>query len=544
MAEKEISIEIKKPKALVLILILLGILVWELRVTLSSPIVFGDEGWHTRMAQWIYRHKEYPVWNPVSGTKIHRGAFDRPPLWNILEASFFLVSDFHEFTVKFLTPFVASLLTGIVIFVLGKRVFNERIAWFAAVTTVTIPSFVTYSVLFYTDVLTVFYFCLFFLTMILSLKEGNKKYWVVSAMFAALSLLSKRTGIVIFPIMALTFLFELYKKKDLSIIKNYIIFFVIFFLISGTWFLRNIYYYKTPLCMSLPFFDTSGCRKSFEYEVKTDKDFEGRTTPTGTEQSIFKMGLMNYIDFAFGTKWFVPLFFLCGLFLLINEKKIEDNLLILILISFLLIFYVSTGRAEDTARYTLNIVPVVAFVVGIYLDKLFIFLQTYHKTLALIVFVLVVVLSFMNMDRKLMVMKAVKGFSPTYFEACDWIKQNTKEDALLMGVWGNRFVYNCQRNAGGYSDLPDSRDIILSGDLNLTVSRLKEHGITHIFVQKFSIDNKAYKEKYPVSFVQFLDNNPDVFVNVYENGPPLQQCLQRGGCDGNILYEVNYTAFR
>ncbi len=541
LTKKEITLEIKSPKTLILLAILVAILVLELRVSLTSPIVFGDEGFHTRMAQWIYKHKEYPVWNAFEGTNIWRTDFARPPLWNILEAGFFLVTGFHEFTVKFLTPFIASLLTGISIFVLGKKIFNENVAFIASVVAVTIPSFVTYSVLFYTDILTTFYFGLFFLTLILSIKQKDKKYWFLSAVFAALSLLSKRTGIIVFPIMFLVFLFEFFKTKDFSIIKKYFVFFLIFFLISGPWFLRNIYYYNTPLCMSLPFFNTDGCTKTFEYEVKTEKDFEGRTTPTGTEQGLFDIGLMNYIDFAFGIRWFVPLFFLCGSYLLIKGGKMENNLLAIVLLSFLLIFYISTGRAEDTARYTLSIIPVIGFVVGIYLDQIFVFIEKQYKSLALIVFLLVVAVSFMNLNQKLPIMKAVKQFSPSFFQACDWIEANTDEDALLMSVWGHRLVYNCQRDASGYAGLPDSRDIILNDDLNLTVSRLKEHGITHIFLQKFSIDNKAYQEKYPVSFVQFLENNPDVFVNVYENGPLLQQCLEQRGCDGNVVYEINYT---
>jgi hypothetical protein len=87
---------------------------------------------------------------------------------------------------------------------------------------------------------------------------------------------------------------------------------------------------------------------------------------------------------------------------------------------------------------------------------------------------------------------------------------------------------NHQSNTGG----------ILS--LNYTLSAAKQLGITHIFIQKFSIDsqNQHLQENYDLDFVQFLENNPEHFKNIYENGPSLQQCLQQSGCNGNIVYEI------
>jgi hypothetical protein len=87
-------------------------------------------------------------------------------------------------------------------------------------------------------------------------------------------------------------------------------------------------------------------------------------------------------------------------------------------------------------------------------------------------------------------------------------------------------------------------DIALSRDVNYTVEVAKQNEVTHIFVQKFSIDpnNQHLSEKYDLDFVQFLENNPTHFKKIYENGPPLEQCLQywqRGySCDGNIIYEI------
>ena len=151
-----------------------------------------------------------------------------------------------------------------------------------------------------------------------------------------------------------------------------------------------------------------------------------------------------------------------------------------------------------------------------------------------------ILFSFNIAYQKLETMQKVKQFSSTFFEACDWIKLNTDKDSLIMTIWAHRAAYNCDRTISRYGDLPDIEDIILSNNETLVKERLEAHGVTHLFVQKFSMNNDGYYlEKYPVSFVEFLESNPDTFKKVYENGPPVEQCYNTL-CDGNIVYEIVY----
>jgi len=117
-----------------------------------------------------------------------------------------------------------------------------------------------------------------------------------------------------------------------------------------------------------------------------------------------------------------------------------------------------------------------------------------------------------------------------------WIKKNLPENVTLSTVWGHRTVYACQRNAVGR--IPD---IFLSRNETYTREIAKKLGVTHLFIQKFSISDQNIAEHYRLDSIQFFEDHPETFVKVYENGPPLQQCLQQGGCDGNIIYEINYT---
>ena len=158
------------------------------------------------------------------------------------------------------------------------------------------------------------------------------------------------------------------------------------------------------------------------------------------------------------------------------------------------------------------------------------------KFVALIVILYVGFFAYKNFSEKLIGLKPVKTFSNSFFQACNFIKQNTSEDALLLTVWSYRTAYNCQRSAVG-----SVADIELSKDLNYTLDVAKMLKVTHIFIQKFSLSqSEDMSEKYPISFVQFMEDNPAHFVKIYENGPPLNQCLTQGLCDGNIVYEIKY----
>ncbi len=575
MGEKEITIEIKRPEIVFLLIFLSVILVLELQLTFNSPIAFGDEGFHTRLAQWIAEEKEYPIWIPFSKTKLIKYANARPLLWNLLEACMYFVLGFHESIVKFLTPFIGVILTGIVGFILGTKIYNKEVGFIAAIITTTVSSLVTYSVLFYTDILFVFYLSLFVLTLMLAFLNKKEKYWILSGIFAGLAFLTKIVSVVIFPFLFLLIIYEIYKKYELKLmIRNYVIFFIFFFIVTGSFFLRNIVYYNTPYCETvIPLFKSTGCVQNYDYN--STKHFEGSIEQVGTGQNFLSMGIVNYFNFAYGNIWFVPLAFICGLILIGIRKNTNDILIILLIIAFLFIFYFSwSGRAEDTARWALGLVPVIALIAGIYFEIIYNFVKKYHRQLSLVVFLIIIVYSLFG-SRILDVtgngefrgygiidklfgydivqngqvthasgLRDIKQFSSAFFEACDFIKKNTTDDVLIMTVWDSQTAYNCQRNVICLSCLPESADIVLGNNLNFTIAKLKKHEITHIFIQKFSLGTNNLGTFYPINFVQFLDDNLNNFIKIFENGPSIQQCIQMmqtgKQCDGSLIYEIRY----
>jgi 4-amino-4-deoxy-L-arabinose transferase-like glycosyltransferase len=538
LEEKEITIEIKNIEIWILIIFLAATLFLELQVTLTKPIAFGDEAFHVFMGKWISANREYPVRNEFYSTKTSSPGFYRPPLWNLLQGGLYLILGFNELIIKTFLPLI-SFLTGLAIYLLVNKLYSRNVALMSAIIVISVSSYVTYSVLFYVDILLVFYTTLAVLLTILSIKTEKKKYWALAGVFSAFSILTKISGYGTLFFLFLCFLFEFAKKRNTSLIKQYSILMGIAILLVSSFWIRSYYYYGTPDCsLPLSFLFKNRCDVSqSSYESKYS--FVGDVPAAGTGARLFQLGIMNYFQFAYGFIWFVPLAFICGLSLIFLRKDYYDVPLLLLLIASIPIFYISIGgRTEDLARYGLFIVSVIGLVSAIYFDTIAEFLKKYHKVLTFVIIILVVGISFYSLKQRLDTMQYVKQFSPLFFEACNFVKENVPKNALLLSLYTHPTVYNCDRPAiWEISGLPD---VVLSQDLNLTLSVLKMNGITHIFVQKFAMYSEKYGQYYWVGFVQLLESNTDHFKKIYENGPDLNTCLSAGGCDGAIIYEIIY----
>jgi 4-amino-4-deoxy-L-arabinose transferase-like glycosyltransferase len=532
---EDIVLEIGDVWTIVLIGILIVAFALQLLVSLNSPVVFGDEGFHLRMAQWIAEKLEYPKYFPFSGSELQKSGYYRGPIWEFLVASLLIIFGGSDSIVKIATPFIATVLAGLITFLLVKRLYEKKTGFFASVLFVTISSIITYSVLFYDVSLYVLYFSAFILTLILAIEEDNKKYYLLSGLFGGLAFTTKALGVVVPPIVFLVFIYQIFKeKKPIAIWKKYLFLVIPMVVLGGSFMFRNVAAYGT-IC-NLPVIPSIIEGSCYVNNYKPVYEFKSRTEQTGTEQSVFNLGIANYLNFAYGNIWLVPFSFLTGIVLLIKDLD-RKNIIILIALLFLVYTIISPefgSRAEDAARYSVGFAPIIALVSAIFFVNLYEFLEKNYKYLGLGIVLFVLFLGYTNFSEKLTTMGSVKQFSPLFLEACEWVKQNTAKDIRIMTVWVWHTAYNCQRNVIG-----NLADLEMSQDLNFSLETAKKLGITHIFIQKFSLSNEYLSERYNVNFVQFLENNPNCFKKIYENGLPLQECLNQGGCDGNILYEIN-----
>ncbi len=533
MDNNGIEVELKNPYLLALIGFLLVVFYFQIMVTLNGPVAFGDEGYHTYIAKEMGTLVQYPVFNPA-GSLIHKEGFSRPPMFNFFEGSFYFLFGFSEIIVKFLLP-VLSFFLGLGAFVLFRRLYSAPVGLIAAVILVTVPAIVTYSVLFYVEILFLFWFLFAVGFFLLAIKEEKKKYFLLSGVFAAFAILTKTPGYILIAFYGLYFLYEVWQKKNIvATLKKYIPLAIIIALVLGPFYLRNYAYYKTPIC-GLYFFPTGKCNIDIQYTNQAS--FLPDSQNPSVSSNVIQVGITNYFQFAYGNLWFVPLFVAVGIiYALMKKGKLEIAVLMLLLVGSPIFIMTYQGRAEDASRYTLFAIPFFALLVGIYFEKIMDVLKMRYKYLGVIFLFLILAVSYYNFSTKVLAMPQVKQFSTLFFDACDWVKANTPQNAILLSFNTHPTVYNCQREA--IWELKDLPDIVVSDNVTLATQRLNANGINYIFVQKFSLSGQNYRGSYPLSFIAFLEQNPQTFKKVFENGPDYNTCVKNQGCDGTAIYQV------
>lgn len=564
MSEFELSFDVGLLKRIIFGAFMIFIFASELSVTLNNPIVFGDEGYHVSVARHMAQDIAYPSQTPLSVNSATPENLSRPPFWNLLEASFYMMFGFNETIVKVLVPLMA-VMTGVIIYALGRRLYSENMAMIAAVIAVTIPSFVTYSLVFYTTVPYMFFFTLGFLTLMMAIKTEQRKWWVLGGLFSGVAVLANIAGLFL-PILAVCMaLIKIGRdrgvKNIISVAKTYGLAIIIIFLLISPLFVRNFALYRTEGCNNPWNILQDTCRvPGSGYVQVTENEFVGRNTGGGTEGSILSIGVVGYLAFAYGfgsaNQWinmigilFIPFSFLAGLVILAKWRRDIDIALLVSALIFLVLFWqlggLTDGRSEDAARYFLSAVPMIALSAGAYWSSVNKEGHRLNWLIFIAVFAVILLLSYTSFAQKAQTMDNVKDFIPSFFKACDWVKYNLPEDAKMLSFQTYPTRYNCDRAA--VWELPDKGDIILSNDVDLVKDRLRANKIDYIFVQKFALSNAALGQSYPVSFVNFLESDNRTFIKLYENGPPygtpeFSQCISSGGCDpGNIIYQVNFV---
>lgn len=561
MADFELSFSTGGLKKFLIFGFLLAVFVLELMLTFTHPIAFGDEGYHVSTARYIGTQVDYSQNTPLFGSIINPERFSRPPEWNLIEASFYFLFGFSDTIVKFLMPLI-SLLTGLVVYSFGRKLYSENLGIIAAAIAVTIPSFVTYSVLFYTTVPYIFFFSIAFFSLLTAMKTGGRKWWLLAGVFSGISIITNIAGLFMPILTAVMAVISVLWKRDrrsvMDAVKKYGAVLLITALIVAPWVARNVSLYYVPGCHSVMSIIQGNCQPAQSYQSSDSNQFAGTSSGGGTDQSVVNIGVTNYLQFAYGFfsqnsflnfvgLIFVPFSFLAGLYMLAKRKELYDVSLLAAAVIFLLVFFFIggffEGRSEDTARYMLSAVPLIGLAAAGFWSGLRKDEHRMNGIIVLLVILVVLALSFFNFYNKLVQMDSVKNFVPSFFQACDWVKQNLPKDANLLSLQTYPTRYNCDR--GAVWEIPDKADILLSNNVTLARDRLLANGIGYVFVQKFSLSQTPFGQSYPVSFVDMLEKNNQTFIKLYENGPAYgsQQfvsCVNGGGCDpGNIVFKVN-----
>ena len=165
--------------------------------------------------------------------------FRAPLLPYLLSILYFLKLNF---LVILFIPLIGAL-SVVLIFTLGKKMFNEKIGIYSAIFLALIPLHVIYSAKILTGVLSTFFILLAFLSFWKGYEENNKKYKLLFGLFLALALLARYTTLWVIPIFLIYFLI---RDKSLVFIKDKYLWGAIgiFFLTLVPWFIYGMFEYN------------------------------------------------------------------------------------------------------------------------------------------------------------------------------------------------------------------------------------------------------------------------------------------------------------
>jgi len=513
----------------ILTLIIISFLLINLNVTLTTPIVFGDEGFYASRGEWILNHLEIPKYYHIqSHSEAYRAFFLRPPLYIFLVSSMFTGG---EIFVKALNPII-GVLGCLVVFFLGKRFYSLKVGVLSALFLSIIPSFITYSVLLYVEVFAVLLSSLSVLFIYRGFKEKRNLFFVLAGILAGFAAITD-IGSIALPVVFLLF-FLLYKKKWL---KTFLLLLVAFLItISPVYIIHNYLLLGNPgIPLTENYFPSQEILKKLP-NLSVGKMLSPTEVGQGTGATILNMGLLNYIQFAYALTPFI--FAIIGLsYLIMRRNKKDWTVLTWFFILGGILFYASRGTtAESAARNMLYITAPFAIMAGLSSERIYKFLKSYGentgKIIAILFVFMLVLFGVFSIHTKAESLRPIKEFSPAFFKGCDWIRRNTPEGSLLLTLWQHRAEYACKRDTIYASD-PGGNEILLSGN-DTSYEIMKTHGVDYIYIQKFSIKPGREKESYPWVFVKYIKNS-DHFEKVYEYP---DNCMSTNEQDCVVVYKV------
>lgn len=521
----------------VLFFLLLAIsLIINLSITLTSPTVFGDEGLYASRGAWIWENKQIPQYYHIqSQSDAFKNHFIRPPYMFTLLASFFGIGG--EILMKALLPFV-NVVTAILLFLFVKKIFSEEAGILASLFLVIMPSFITYTILLYVEVVFALLLAASMYFLYLAETEKRKRFTLMSGACAGIGALTDVGGFII-PVIYFFSLLVFYKRNLNEFIHKFLFLSLIFLVVAGPWyFIHNYLQAQTFGIPVLDRFTKAGsvvALKEIPQINEGSKAFSGLSAG-GTNDSLLRMGITNFIDFAY-TPLAILLASIGIFYILMNSGKPQLFILLWFALTLSITYYLSaTSRAEDSARAMLGITVPLAIFAGVASEKIYSSIKTLEKigpAIAIIFVAVIVVWALNSANAKAESLKPVKQFAPSFFQGCDWIKENTEKGSLLVTVWQHRAEYACRRDTVWISD-PGIDQAVLAKN-NDTTKIFKLHGADYIFIQKFSIAPGNQGETYPIEFVNFIANSPD-YKLVYETE---QNCLTKQEvADCSLVYKI------
>ncbi len=493
-------------------IIVLGALI---RFILASiNYVTGDPCWYVNVVRFIVNYHAIPVAQPLG-----RAFFWPPPLLEFIGAifyRFFMIfgTPLAEFSIRLISP-VCGVLMLAYSFLIVKKLFNSKIAFYSIIFLTFIPDHIYHSSMFYPDMMVAL-----FVIMSIYYSLENKIY--LSGVFMGLSFLTKYNAIFAFPIPFFIIIINNYKKIKMTI-SGLCIYSIISFAIGAFWFVRNWLIFRNPV---YPLFDsmfnpnsaTSWGGTIYYHTIfqptsylKLYLSFFG--VPDGYWQNLFFLK-MPFLGVLLAV-WFVGTFLfilpaILGLFR-IKIKRKSTMILVLWLLPYIFFSFLTLTSDENAraflSRYLISMFPVIAVLWAFGFIWILERPNKLIKTLGIILFALIAV-GFVAVE--FAKAEIVKNSWSFYEQDFSWVEKNTPKKAIILVPMGSCYTYNFNRFTYTYFE---------SAFLfqNAPINTLESYNISYVWVNQ---KNMLYGIEpgipaiYPQRFLNYLLNSSKL---VYEN---------------------------
>ena len=426
---------------------------------LSHPA--GDSCWHLSVARFMAENGRIPF--DQSFGIVDRQFFSAAPLFHFVAASVYRFFSLFspaaaEFAVKLVSPLFGSLTLPFV-FLLAKKLYDSRTAFFATLFVAFLPLHINSSVVSFVDSLTT-------LLAVLAVYFLASRKIFLSAIFIGLGMEAKQTMLVLAPFFFLVLLY--YYRNNLRVFfSKSIISGIVIAIIGLPWFIRNYLLLGNPFWPFLSGFfggitlhDELGSVPAafslahlFSFGSLSRFYMELFGAPLGSLSSLSFVSLP--FSGAIVAAWLaiIMVFFVpVAVFVVFVARHHKNKRLWLVygwLVAFLLleaVFIVTTGGLVS-ARYFLPAVPALALLWASGFSAILRKAGTYRifniKLSTVVVIVLVgSILTFAAVESAKTVI-AANAWS-AYSADFSWIRENTPKDALI-GYNGQCMSYNVHR---------------------------------------------------------------------------------------------------
>jgi hypothetical protein len=438
------------------------------------------------------------------------------PFTSLLYAVPFMVFGSSLALAKMIIAFFGAL-TLIMVYLIGKKI-NIWYGIIAAFLLLSITLFTNFMFISYEEVPIAFFSAL--VTYLLLSLDSTKKA-ILIGVITSVATLTKQSGLLLLVGIFIYIIFLYFNERDKKYIKFLIVSFVAALVLIMPFIIRNFIIYKYTYMYGLNFLF-----KNPSVQIPLEGVSNKMLSPSmlTIQNYISNFGWIIVISSILGFSWF--------LVEISSGTKITKQLFFFVSFSavFILIYYFFYffDLAILEPRYFFLIFPQISLLGS------FFFLKLKERNRYLIMFVLVIVaLSFYSSISIALSTASTQRYPSDYIDALKWIKQNTKNDSIILTTYGGSLKYFADRNNIWTDDMHgDLPSVMESTNSSYIYDVIKKYNVSYILVwrgvlgQNFIIPQSNLYGVFTYTFLNSVLTDSSHFNVTYQN-------------QDNIIFKLN-----